>query len=194
MSPFTAAGPIVVGVNGSTASLAALRWATAQARLLGVPVVVVHVWERSKGTRAPYASVARRTAAEELAGAEQVLGSALAAARTSEGSPPDVRGVLVEGSPVSVLLRHAQDALVLALGRRISPVGTPSPAAPVVRDCLRTAPCPVITVPEPVRHSVRADLAAGDGAKRRTRPVEQSERTTTRAGLALSGHGSRADR
>ncbi|MDF3148948.1 universal stress protein, partial [Streptomyces sp. T21Q-yed] len=33
---------IVVGVDGSEASVAALRWAAEQARALGTPVVAVH--------------------------------------------------------------------------------------------------------------------------------------------------------
>lgn len=38
------AGTIVVGVDGSDASLAALRWAADEARLRGAKVVALHAW------------------------------------------------------------------------------------------------------------------------------------------------------
>ncbi|MHC5909315.1 universal stress protein, partial [Streptomyces sp. S6] len=49
---------IVVGVDGSEESLAALRWAAGQARLLNARVVAVHAWEPAGHRLAPYASVA----------------------------------------------------------------------------------------------------------------------------------------
>ena len=36
---------IVVGIDDSAASQAALRWAAAQSRLTGIPLRVVHAWQ-----------------------------------------------------------------------------------------------------------------------------------------------------
>ncbi|MFL1897811.1 universal stress protein [Streptomyces tauricus] len=138
---------IVVGVDGSDASLAALRWAAWQARALRAEVTVVHAWEPSARRAAPYAPVsARPTAEEERLQAAQVLAGTV---RAAFGRRIDtcVRAVLVEGPPARVLLRYAHGALLLALGRKA--LGTPgqSPVGAVGRECLRHAPIPVVAVP-----------------------------------------------
>ncbi len=66
--------------------------------------------------------------------------------------------MLAEGRPVPVLLRHADDALLLALGRRLPGAGAPPGLGPVARDCVRNAHCPVVTVPEPRTTPARRDL------------------------------------
>ncbi len=100
-------GGIVVGVDGSEASVAALRWAAGQARALGTEVVVVHAWEPVAAGFAPYAPASarptvpaqRERAAERLASAvHEALGSRIG---------PGVRAVVAEGPPVRVLLQQA---------------------------------------------------------------------------------------
>lgn len=55
---------IVMDVDGSGASAAALRWAGEQARAAGRQVVTVHAWERTGSGFAPFARTpARPTAA-----------------------------------------------------------------------------------------------------------------------------------
>ncbi|WP_405905344.1 MULTISPECIES: universal stress protein [unclassified Streptomyces] len=138
---------IVVGVDGSEASMAALRWAAQQAPALRADVVAVHAWEPSASGIAPYAPVsARPTAAEERDHAAQLLASTI---RAVFGPRIDssVRAVLAEGPPARVLLQHARGALMLALGRKahgeyeLPPIGT------VGRECLRHATIPVVAVP-----------------------------------------------
>ncbi|MFJ8632389.1 universal stress protein [Streptomyces sp. NPDC093568] len=146
---------IVVGVDGSEASVAALRWAAEQARALGTPVVAVHAWEPATAGFAPYAPAsARPTVAEQRERAAEVLASAVRAAFGPRVGP-DLRAVVVEGPPAQVLLRYARGALLLALGRRahgrweLPAVGT------VGRECLRSATVPVVTVPTPDRPATR---------------------------------------
>ncbi|AVZ76708.1 universal stress protein [Streptomyces lunaelactis] len=139
---------LIVGVDGSAASLAALRWSAAQARLLRTHVVAVHAWLPTGARRAPYAPAAelptpeqdRRRAAERLHGM---------VSRLLELDPEaQVRTLLDQGSPVPVLLRHARHALLLALGRGPRVDITLPALGSVARDCVRCAKCPVVTVPE----------------------------------------------
>lgn len=138
---------IVVGVDGSESSCAALRWAAAEAVTRRAELVAVHAWEPSGAFLAPYAPrPVGHTPAEERARAGEVL---RASVRQALGPRPEVgvRLVLVEGRASPVLLAQAQHALLLALGHRV-PASRLLPAlGPVARDCVRQSPCPVVTVP-----------------------------------------------
>ncbi|MFJ9566131.1 universal stress protein [Streptomyces fuscichromogenes] len=142
-----AGNSIVVGVDGSQASLAALRWAAAQARSTHLEVVAVHAWERAGAGFAPYAPApVRPTTAEQRAEAAHVLAGAV---RTVFGPDPGgaVRQVVREGPPARVLLEQARGALLLALGHGIG-VQRDLPALGAVgRACVRAATVPVVTVP-----------------------------------------------
>jgi len=135
---------IVVGVDGSTGSLAALRWAEREAGLRAATLHVVRAWEDTAKRVAPYASHAcppdgtpdHRTAAGQLkADVAAVLGPAPLV-------NIDVR--VAEGLAARVLLDHAAgaDLLVLGSATRCAPDGI----GPVARACLRHAPCPVVVV------------------------------------------------
>lgn len=137
---------IVVGVDGSEASCAALRWAVEQAHVLDADVIAVHAWEPAT-TFAPYAPVsARPTTAEQRERAAEVLAATVRAAFGARVDPR-VRAVLVEGRPSRVLLRQAHGALLLALGRGPHEQWELPAVGPVGRECLRHAPAPVVMVP-----------------------------------------------
>ncbi|HEY8983222.1 MAG TPA: universal stress protein [Streptomyces sp.] len=138
---------IVVGVDGSEESLAALRWAAGQARLLHARVVAVHAWEPAGHRLAPYASVASCPgAAQQRERAARVLEESVV---KTLGEPVDiaVQPVLVEGVPAKVLLERAREAVLLAVGRSAHGRGELPAGGPVVRECLRHARVPVVTVP-----------------------------------------------
>ncbi|MET8451833.1 universal stress protein [Streptomyces sp. NPDC005209] len=105
---------VVVGVDGSTSSYAALRWAVRYAGLVGGAVDVVAVWELPGlyGWSAPAVDVevdvddARQRMRQELT---DVLGADAA------GS---VRTHVVHGNPADVLLRAAEGAEALVVGSR----------------------------------------------------------------------------
>jgi nucleotide-binding universal stress UspA family protein len=142
MTELTDARPIVVGVDGSGASLAALRWAVPQAHRLGAPIVAVHARERTDRLRAVYAPLpAHRAPADEWPRPDRVWHAVL--------TEPGVRVVTAEGLPTAVLLRYADDALMLVVGRGAQGDGRLPGLGPVARDCVRKARCPVVTVPEP---------------------------------------------
>ncbi|MEL3944358.1 universal stress protein [Streptomyces sp. LNU-CPARS28] len=142
-------GGLVVGVDGSAAALAALRWSATKARLLRAPLVVVHAWQPTAVLRAPYAPAAgRRTPEQEHACAAATLEEAVAELLDADADV-DFVPLLDCGPAERVLLCHTSDALLLALGRKpLRDVTGPALGA-VARVCLRYAVCPVVTVPEP---------------------------------------------
>ncbi|MEU6379788.1 universal stress protein [Streptomyces sp. NPDC046909] len=147
MTEFADGNTIVVGVDGSEASMAALRWAAEQARALGTGIVAVHAWEPAGARIAPYAPAsARRTVDEQRLEAAQLLAATI---REVFGSRIDgtVRAVVMEGPPARVLLRQARGALLLALGRRSHRQYELPAIGAVGRECLRHATIPVVAVP-----------------------------------------------
>ncbi len=144
---------VVVGVDGSPASAAALRWAAAEARLRGMRLHVVQVREQQAVVAPGHVTPsANASAAAGRAVAECALKALIRQTLGPEGWP-DVQLELADGLPVRVLLDRAAGAALLVLGSARSgaldagPVGQPRPPlGPVARDCLRAAPCPVAIV------------------------------------------------
>ena len=144
---------IVVGVNRTGASVAAMTWAAREAALRGAVLHAVHVWQPPDRERAPYApgplrldrEADRRAAEEALTGAvREALG---ADGRSADGAVLEV----MEGRPVPVLLRCVAGADLLVLGgasaaAEAGSAPVPDHVGPVARACLRTAPCPVVVV------------------------------------------------
>ncbi|MFD7244392.1 universal stress protein [Streptomyces massasporeus] len=107
--------PMVVGVDGSEASLRAVDWAADEAALRGVPLHVVHasLWERYEHAVFP---TGREPLSEKLL--TDVL--AVAAAKRARARVPglEVTTEVVPEGPVSVLRRAARKAAALVLGSR----------------------------------------------------------------------------
>ena len=144
------AGQIVVGTDGSAAAAAALRWAAAEAGFRGVRLHVVYVRDRYRPEPAPYAQPGESYADDLPVPPETALRQAVHAA-LGPHLPPDCVLEAAEGLPVHVLLDRAEGARMLVLGSRLAgirrPDGPTVPLGPVVRDCVRGAPCPVVVVP-----------------------------------------------
>ena len=109
-------GRILVGVDGSDASAAALRWALAHAAARHGEVQVVHAWEPvvlygPVIGASPYDVDALESGAERLV--EDMVTEASA---TAPGVP--VERTVVVGGPARSLLEAAKDADLVVLGRR----------------------------------------------------------------------------
>ena len=131
-------GRILVGVDGSPASLSALRWAASEARQRNAEVLAVRSW---RDRPAPYAITARRPPLDrERERARRALARDVQAVL---GPEPAVRvhQELAYGHPARNLLHLAAKADVLVLG------DTPTDRGPVRTACLRMSPCPVVLVP-----------------------------------------------
>ncbi len=155
------AGPwIMVGVDGSAASAAALRWALREATLRGAMVQVIHAWHPAARGRAPYAPGPWAPGREaDRHAAEALLAAAVRHAQHAAGLAADDRPALcleaVEGLPAKVLLERAYGAELLVLGGLTAPPGDGGHqpvchVSPVALACLRAAPCPVVVVTSPV--------------------------------------------
>ncbi|MFI1444222.1 universal stress protein [Streptomyces fructofermentans] len=107
--------PLVVGVDGSDASLPAVDWAVDEAARRGVPLRLVHasVWERYEGAP-PWHGVEQPS---ERALAEHVVASAAerAARRNAEVK---LSTVIVTEEPADALLREGDNASALVTGSR----------------------------------------------------------------------------
>jgi nucleotide-binding universal stress UspA family protein len=111
------AGGIVVGIDGSPGSTAALRWAVEEASRCGAPVTALLVWD-AMGEPRPVFDAASNADRPGLArAARQVLDSTLARVQ-AEDPTVTVTGVVEEGSPVPELVRGAARARLLVVGER----------------------------------------------------------------------------
>ncbi|MFI1354451.1 universal stress protein [Streptomyces sp. NPDC020898] len=107
--------PLVVGVDGSDVSLAAVDWAVDEAARRGVPLRLVHasLWERYEGAP-PWHGVEQPS---ERVLAEHVVASA---AERAARRNPEVKvstGIVME-EPADALLREGNNASALVTGSR----------------------------------------------------------------------------
>jgi nucleotide-binding universal stress UspA family protein len=173
---------IVVGVDGSAASAAAVRWAVREARLHRAAVRIVCAYHRSASLCAPYASWCRMHQDERYAAAKALLDGA--ADLASRRLPPErLVTELVDEPPVRALLDRSVGAEMLVLGTSRPPVqpGQPPLAmGPVARICLRRARCPVVVV--------APDDLPDEPARQRTsaRRISSAPQTMTGKGATMA--------
>lgn len=102
---------IVVGVDGSEQSLAALHWAVDEARMRHGKVLLITAWHYP-----PVPSTVEDSGtADSFHAAERVQANALKAV-AAEGV--DIEGTLVRDSAATALLEAAKDANLLIVGSR----------------------------------------------------------------------------
>jgi nucleotide-binding universal stress UspA family protein len=156
---------IVVGVNGSAASVAAVHWAVREARLRRAAVCLVCAWDGDTRLGAPYASPSQVTREDERRAAGEALAAAAELARPLL-PPGRLTTELVSELPVHALLDRAGDAEMLVLGTTRAARGSgPAPAlGPVARDCLRLAHCPVVVIAPDQRQPEAAAVPALAGS------------------------------
>ena len=132
---------IVVGVDGSDGSKAALRWAARLARLLGARIDAVASWELPTGSllRALPASYTPQPDIEQLLA--DTVDEALGADR-----PADMRLKVLEGPAAQTLITVAHGALMLVVGSRGLGGFTGVLLGSVSARVAEHAPCPVLVV------------------------------------------------
>lgn len=136
---------IVVGVDSSRGSAAALAWALEQARRTGAELEVVTAWELPTAVGAPVPlPTGFEPAALAHAAAESEVREALPAA-----TDVPVRVTVVEGHARQVLLDAAKDATLLVVGRRGRSSWPGLTLGSVSEACVRHASCPVVVVNHP---------------------------------------------
>ena len=135
---------IIVGVHQSAASLAALRWAAAEARLRHAELHVLHAWEPAV-RRASYAILGdSRVSGQERLRAQGVLAAVMRGVYGSK-LPPGITAELAEGTAERVLVQRSREATLLVLGAATAHLAG-RPAGPVIRACMRSAQCPLVII------------------------------------------------
>ncbi|WP_052061969.1 universal stress protein [Rhodococcoides fascians] len=142
MQPSESVGPVVVGIDGSSAALDAVRWASAEATQRGVELRIVHV--------APDRDPDPVFGAPDLDrdyGDDALLHAAAAAVETHDY--PIIVPVFRRGDPTSTLRDEGRSASILVIGSVgigiLGSVLLGSTAAALAA----TAPCPVAIVKSP---------------------------------------------
>jgi nucleotide-binding universal stress UspA family protein len=136
---------IVVGVDGSAESVAALRWACSEASLRAVEVLAVLALESACHQVASYAVPAPKQTGGSWGAARNVLRRSVSEA-LSLFPGVRVRTEISEGLAARVLLDQASNADMLVLGRSSTSPDPYRAAGPVIRVCLRAARCPVVII------------------------------------------------
>ena len=135
---------IVVGVDGSPSSRAALRWAVTQAVLTGGTVNAVMAWQFPRILRAAaWAPIY----VDEAAGLEEEARKTLDAVISDEVKPGDshlVTARVVQGDPCLVLRQASADADLLVLGSRGHGGFADALLGSVGQYCVHHAHCPVL--------------------------------------------------
>jgi nucleotide-binding universal stress UspA family protein len=136
---------IVVGVDGSVPSKAALAWAIGQARLTGAAVEAVMAWEfpATYGYPVPVMDVNW----EELA--RQVITEALDEARPAAGQV-EIEYKVMEGNAAQVLVAESEDAELLVVGSRGHGGFTEALLGSVGQHSVHHARCPVVVIRDSV--------------------------------------------
>ena len=150
---------LVVGVDGSAESVAALRWACREASLRGAEVHAVHVREEHCHSLASYAVPPLSTADDVPVDIDDFVRSV----RAGQASGVEVHVEEVDGLAARVLLDRCAGADMLVLGTSSDVPGALRSAGPVIRACLRRAPCPVVVISaaqDPMQHREPATLSA----------------------------------
>ena len=138
-------GKIVVGVDGSAGSRAALRWAHTEAVLRACPLEVVTVWQFPVMTSLP--AFGAIPPPEDLSGAaESSLQEILQEEGVASTDAVAVTATVAEGSAAAALLAVAADADLLVVGSRGHGGFTGLLLGSVSQQCTMHGPCPVVVV------------------------------------------------
>ena len=141
---------VVVGVDGSDASIAALGCAIDEASFRGVGVDAVHVWNLPALSGAEALGTVMMPWEELEASAHAIVDETLAKV---DARGVTVKPVVVQGSTAHVLIEHSAGAPMLVVGSRGTGGFIGLLVGSVAHQVLHHAPCPVLVVPAPDRQS-----------------------------------------
>ena len=147
---------VVVGVDGSEASQAAVAFAVEEASLREARLRAVWVWPRSV--------LAHDDDDEGLAERRRLLAESTAGWAERYPDVAISQGV-VRGHPVEQLALESQESLSLVVGRRGRGGYSGMRLGSTVHGLLHRAPCPLITVPLPDREGRTDDPAWADRSR-----------------------------
>ncbi|MFF4568220.1 universal stress protein [Streptomyces sp. NPDC001410] len=142
----TSAPRIVVGVDGSEPSKEALRWAVAQAKLMGGVVDAIIAWDFPTAWHG-LAPPTDKDPADYQKQVRKILDRAIdEALGPGPGRPVDLRPISAHGHPAAVLLDAAAGAQLLVVGNRGHGGFREALLGSVGQHCVQHAPCPVVVI------------------------------------------------
>jgi nucleotide-binding universal stress UspA family protein len=137
---------IVVGVDGSRASVQALAWAVRQAVLTGASVEAVTAWHYPVVIGGmPYAPLAVLEESDFSRFAVITLSNAISAA-VGQDAPVEITSTVREGNAAQVLLDAADGADLLVVGSRGHGGFAQALLGSVSQHCVHHAQCPVVII------------------------------------------------
>jgi nucleotide-binding universal stress UspA family protein len=145
-------GTIVVGVDGSAASLAALRWAADEARLRDARLVAVHAWAFIPPAPLAEPGLAPIPAADlpaQLEAQQDAAEAEFAAAIEEafpERPPVEIERKLIENDPAEALESESKTADLVVVGSRGRSGIAAALLGSVSRHVVDHATCPVVVV------------------------------------------------
>jgi nucleotide-binding universal stress UspA family protein len=144
---------IVVGIDGSAYADHALRSALRLAAACGADIAVVSAWRR-EFTRDAASFGEAFLSDDDLAGVtltliEDALGRVADDAAAVEAAGGSVLRHAIEGEPDEVLMKAAEEADIIVVGRRGHQGLGARLLGSTSRHIADHAPCPVLVVPEP---------------------------------------------
>lgn len=153
--------PVVVGIDGSSTSAAAIAYAVSYARMLGAPLLGVTAVPDPLQSVAPEVALTEEHAALVRRDAERTLHRALTDVRAKH---PDlaVEPRILELEPPEALIRAAEEAQILVVGSHGRRGFAGMVLGSVSRTLLHQAPCPVAVIVRPRRRlSAKAVRSGG---------------------------------
>lgn len=146
---------VVVGVDGSECSRAALRWAADWAKAHDKALVVLMAWNylEPQGPHGPIAFDTDYHADDAAAALGSIVGDVL-----GHGTNPRIHTEVVCDLPARAVLERAKDACLIVVGRHGVSHWTPPDLGATAVQVLHHAECPVAVIPETAH-------ASGDGAE-----------------------------
>jgi nucleotide-binding universal stress UspA family protein len=179
MSKRIAAHGVVVGVDGSPSSQAAVRWAAREAVLRHAGLTVVHVAESLPAVASTLDWNVGHIPEEVLEiqenTARSIIADAIAVARdsTGRGDGAEISGELMFGKPVPTLAELSEQAQVVVVGCRGATGWHRRLLGSVSTEVLHHAHCPVAVVHDEVTPSAQLPVLIGiDGSPTSERATE----------------------
>ncbi len=160
---------ILVGVDRSASSMAAVDWAARDAAMRNVPLTLMHVIAPVVPSVAPWPEIPIPEDYFERQDdkARRILEDArrVVADSTADHGPPFVHSVVVHGPTVSTLVNESKIADMMVVGCRGEGAFSPVPFGSVTTGLVNYARCPVAIVHDEAPPSAQAPVLVGiDGS------------------------------
>jgi len=134
---------IVVGIDGSSASTAALRWAVRQAQLTGASIDAVMAWQMPPSFA--WISESATGVGDYRRQAHRVVAEAIRQSHADEAGVK-IEPWVQEGHPAHVLIEASRGAQLLVVGSRGHGGFASALLGSVSQNCIHHASCPVLVI------------------------------------------------